>query len=247
MDPCHRRRPRLEFIRSSAAALAQTVDDLHTRPVEPPVDVALLGGPVIRVATKDKLQVLLSPFSRPGPALPISACIRGVAGLSCARPRAVTGATASQSIHFLELIIQARARNRRHARLLMDRGVEWLVRESYFSSLVRAEHALTALGIEASRLADNIAVVRAWCEENVARVPVRSCAGKRPSILVEQQQAGRCLISSCTMCAALGCCGDRGCLESRSEDVPHHHGRVTDARHSRCADRRHGGPRARRR
>jgi hypothetical protein len=172
MDPCHRRRPRLEFIRSSAAASAQTVDDLHTRPVEPPVDVALLGGTVVRVATKDKLQVLLSPFSRPGPALPISACIRGVAGLSCARPRAVTGATASQSIHFLELIIQARARNRRHARLLMDRGVEWLVRESYFSSLVRAEHALTALGIEAIRLADNIAVVRAWCEENVARVRV---------------------------------------------------------------------------
>lgn len=50
---------------------------------------------------------------------------------------------------FPELKIQARARNRRHAHLLMDRGVDWLVRDTFFSSLALAEHALTALGIEA--------------------------------------------------------------------------------------------------
>jgi len=62
--------------------------------------------------------------------------------------------------NFPGLMIQARARNRRHAHLLMDRGVDWLVRDTYFSSLALAEHALTALGIEADAASHAIALFR---------------------------------------------------------------------------------------
>jgi len=48
---------------------------------------------------------------------------------------------------FPHLKILARARNRRHAHLLMDRGVDGLVRETFHSSLMLAEQALVALGI----------------------------------------------------------------------------------------------------
>jgi monovalent cation:proton antiporter-2 (CPA2) family protein len=50
---------------------------------------------------------------------------------------------------FPQLKILARARNRRHAHLLMDRGVDGLVRETFHSSLILAEQALTTLGIDA--------------------------------------------------------------------------------------------------
>ena len=53
--------------------------------------------------------------------------------------------------NFPNLTILARARNRRHAHLLMDRGVDGLVRETFLSSLSLAEQALTALGIAAGR------------------------------------------------------------------------------------------------
>jgi monovalent cation:proton antiporter-2 (CPA2) family protein len=69
--------------------------------------------------------------------------------------------------NFPGLIIQARARNRRHAHLLMDRGVDWLVRESYFSSLVLAEHALTALGIDADAASHAIALFREHDEKTL--------------------------------------------------------------------------------
>jgi voltage-gated potassium channel Kch len=50
--------------------------------------------------------------------------------------------------NFPHLTILARARNRRHAHLLMDRGVDGLVRDTFHSSLKLAELSLTALGIE---------------------------------------------------------------------------------------------------
>lgn len=62
--------------------------------------------------------------------------------------------------NFPGLTIQARARNRRHAHLLMDRGVDWLVRDTFFSSLVLAEHALIALGIDADAASRAIALFR---------------------------------------------------------------------------------------
>jgi CPA2 family monovalent cation:H+ antiporter-2/glutathione-regulated potassium-efflux system protein KefB len=62
--------------------------------------------------------------------------------------------------NFPQLKIMARARNRRHAHLLMDRGVDELVRETFFSSLVLAEKALVALGIDADAAARAVALFR---------------------------------------------------------------------------------------
>ena len=49
--------------------------------------------------------------------------------------------------HFPHLLIVARARNRRHAHLLMDRGIERIVRETFHSSLKLAEESLLALDL----------------------------------------------------------------------------------------------------
>ncbi len=49
--------------------------------------------------------------------------------------------------HFPNLTIVARARNRRHAHLLMDQGVTLIVRETYHSSLRLTEHVLQELGM----------------------------------------------------------------------------------------------------
>ena len=59
--------------------------------------------------------------------------------------------------NFPGLPILARARNRRHVHLLMDREVEGIVRDTFHSSLKLAELALTALGVppaRASRVVD---------------------------------------------------------------------------------------------
>lgn len=53
--------------------------------------------------------------------------------------------------HFPHLQILARARNRRHAHLLMDRGVTVIVRETFFSSLRLAELVLGQLGVPQER------------------------------------------------------------------------------------------------
>jgi voltage-gated potassium channel Kch len=49
---------------------------------------------------------------------------------------------------FPNLKILSRARNRRHAHLLMDRGITLFVRETFLSSLRMGELALEALGVE---------------------------------------------------------------------------------------------------
>jgi voltage-gated potassium channel Kch len=49
--------------------------------------------------------------------------------------------------HFPQLTIFARARNRRHAHLLMDRGVSHIIRETFHSSLHLSEDVLLELGI----------------------------------------------------------------------------------------------------
>lgn len=60
--------------------------------------------------------------------------------------------------NFPRLIVYARARNRRHAYKLMDRGIEGLVRETFFSSLKLAEMSLTALGMQAEDAARQVAL-----------------------------------------------------------------------------------------
>jgi voltage-gated potassium channel Kch len=58
------------------------------------------------------------------------------------------------------LRIVARARNRRHAFLLMDRGIDGLVRDTFYSSLELARMALVGLGIEDAAAAHAVALFR---------------------------------------------------------------------------------------
>ncbi|SDC95425.1 monovalent cation:proton antiporter-2 (CPA2) family protein [Belnapia rosea] len=62
--------------------------------------------------------------------------------------------------HFPHLVILARARNRRHAHLLMDRNVTRIVRETFFSSLKLSEMAMEALGIPPDEIERAIRVFR---------------------------------------------------------------------------------------
>jgi monovalent cation:proton antiporter-2 (CPA2) family protein len=68
---------------------------------------------------------------------------------------------------FPQLTILARARNRRHAHLLMDRGVDGLVRELFYSSLKMAEDALVALGIAPDDAVRSAALFREHDEQNL--------------------------------------------------------------------------------
>jgi monovalent cation:proton antiporter-2 (CPA2) family protein len=68
---------------------------------------------------------------------------------------------------FPDLKVFARARNRRHAHLLMDRGVDGLVRELFYSSLKLAEDALLALGISAEDAARSVELFRVHDEQNL--------------------------------------------------------------------------------
>jgi voltage-gated potassium channel Kch len=69
--------------------------------------------------------------------------------------------------NFPQLKILARARNRRHAYLLMDRGVDGLVRETFHSSLKMAEDSLLALGIPPEDAARSVAIFREHDEQNL--------------------------------------------------------------------------------
>ena len=59
--------------------------------------------------------------------------------------------------NFPHLTIVARARNRRHAHVLMDVGVKHIVRETLHSSLVMSELVLTQLGASADSASDAVA------------------------------------------------------------------------------------------
>jgi voltage-gated potassium channel Kch len=69
--------------------------------------------------------------------------------------------------NFPQLKIMARARNRRHAYLLMDRGVDGVVRDTFYSSLKLAEDSLMALGISPEDAARSVALFRAHDEQNL--------------------------------------------------------------------------------
>ena len=64
------------------------------------------------------------------------------------------------------LQVFARARNRRHAHLLMDRTVDGLVRDTFHSSPGLAEDSLVALGIPAEDAAHSVALFRDHDERN---------------------------------------------------------------------------------
>jgi monovalent cation:proton antiporter-2 (CPA2) family protein len=58
--------------------------------------------------------------------------------------------------HFPNLKVFARARNRQHAIKLMDLGVRYLMRETYFSSLDMAKNTLEALGLSRTEAQESI-------------------------------------------------------------------------------------------
>jgi CPA2 family monovalent cation:H+ antiporter-2/glutathione-regulated potassium-efflux system protein KefB len=68
---------------------------------------------------------------------------------------------------FPQLKILARARNRRHAYLLMDRGVDGLVRDTFHSSLKMAQDSLVALGIAPEDAARSVELFRVHDEQNL--------------------------------------------------------------------------------
>ena len=68
---------------------------------------------------------------------------------------------------FPQLKILARARNRRHAYLLMDRGVDGLVRDTFHSNLKMAEDTLVMLGIPAEDAVRSVALFRTHDEQNL--------------------------------------------------------------------------------
>ena len=68
---------------------------------------------------------------------------------------------------FPQLRVLARARNRRHAHLLMDRGVDRLVRETFHSSLRLSEMALEDLGVPSDEARRAVALFRDQDEKNL--------------------------------------------------------------------------------
>jgi len=62
--------------------------------------------------------------------------------------------------HFPQLTIFARARNRRHAHLLMDRGVTNIIRETFHSSLRMSEDVLRELGVPVTEAQRTVAIFK---------------------------------------------------------------------------------------
>ena len=69
---------------------------------------------------------------------------------------------------FPHVTILARARNRRHAHLLMDRGVDGLVRDTFHSSLKLAELSLMSLGIGKDAAARAVSLFQEHDERQLA-------------------------------------------------------------------------------
>ncbi len=70
--------------------------------------------------------------------------------------------------HFPHLRIVARARNRRHVHLMMDRGVTRFIRETFLSSLAMAEMVLEDLGIPVEDGRRTVARFRDYDERSLA-------------------------------------------------------------------------------
>ncbi len=71
--------------------------------------------------------------------------------------------------HFPKLRIYARARNRFHAYRLMDIGVDYLIRETYVSSLDLTQQVLRGLGLTEWEAQDAVATFRRHDEQFLAR------------------------------------------------------------------------------
>lgn len=91
--------------------------------------------------------------------------------------------------HFPHLKVFARARNRRHAIKLMEQGVRYFVRETYYSSLDMAQNALEALGLPR---AEAIESIRRFDEHDKRMLAQQLLAGDDEQKLIQSvQQAAR--------------------------------------------------------
>ena len=97
------------------------------------------------------------------------------AGAETARVLVVALADVEESLRVIDIArrtfpnlrILARARNRRHAHLLMDRGIENPVRETFYSTLRLTEFVLEALGIPAAQATRTVELFREHDERNL--------------------------------------------------------------------------------
>jgi len=85
------------------------------------------------------------------------------------------------------LTILARARNRHHAHLLMDRDVDGLVRDTFYSSLRLAELGLTALGVTPEAAARAIALFQNHDEANL--IAAHAIYRDEAQLIQSEQQA----------------------------------------------------------
>jgi monovalent cation:proton antiporter-2 (CPA2) family protein len=95
--------------------------------------------------------------------------------------------------NFPHLTILSRARNRRHAHLLMDRGVDGLVRDTFHSSLKLAELSLTALGIETDAAARAIKLFQDHDERTL--IATQAMDSDEQQLIQNTQQAAEELAS----------------------------------------------------
>ncbi|HBK07159.1 MAG TPA: glutathione-regulated potassium-efflux system protein KefB [Acetobacteraceae bacterium] len=95
--------------------------------------------------------------------------------------------------NFPNLKVFARARNRRHAHLLMDRNVDGLVRDTFHSSLRLAEDSLVALGIPAEDAAHSVELFREHDERNL--IEAHAIYRDEKQLIQSSQQAAEELTS----------------------------------------------------
>lgn len=91
--------------------------------------------------------------------------------------------------HFPHLTILARARNRHHAHLLMDRGVQAIVRETFFSSLRLAEMVLGTIGIPPDTAHRAIEIFREHDEQTL--VETQAIAHDESKLIQSTQEAAQ--------------------------------------------------------
>ena len=89
--------------------------------------------------------------------------------------------------NFPNLAILARARNRWYAHLLLDRDVDGLVRETFYSSLQLARQALTILGIDETAAERGVALFRDHDEKNLRET--HAIYRDEQQLIQSQQQA----------------------------------------------------------
>jgi monovalent cation:proton antiporter-2 (CPA2) family protein len=89
--------------------------------------------------------------------------------------------------NFPNLAILARARNRWYAHLLLDRDVDGLVRETFYSSLQLARQALTILGVDEAAAERAVALFRDHDEKNL--LETHAIYRDEQQVIQSQQQA----------------------------------------------------------